>query len=1426
MSQRKTKNAIVRVLAFVFAFAMTMGIFAPYAPAEVSAARFSFVGEDSNVTTNIMLNGKDTGAIYTRVHLGSGGSSGYGANRIINIVEANPSKYPNLSFEVINSGTYNKNAQPLTSEVAKFNEPGKTILAAVNGDWMSWVNSLGASVSANYRVSFSPLVADGEICCSQMTSIEQAADYYTMCITKDNQIVIDKPTVDTTIKNTTKGTSITPTGLNRAPVNNSLNVYNNRLNDSNYVSSDAYEVVITTDSTNKFYQKQAVTGTVTNIYPAGTVSRCGLTDNIVILTARGNKISSLNGKFSIGDRVSITAEIKCDTNSSAWANCEEAIGGQCRVMKGGKIVNDLSGADMNQYPTNIIGYKSDGTVMMCMVTADTNGKYVGLDFNSNIATFCKEVGYDTCFLFDGGGSTTMVTLDAGKYVERACYSDGQIRNVWNGLALVYDANANGSSNPPAPPVLSSASQIAAGETKLTQNITGNLTVTEGTYVIDLAGFTWSNDNVALEVDGTANVTIIDSVGGGKISVYPNDAINAYGGSLTLNGVTVEADGSGMDAIFVKAGNILVKNSTLIAPKAGIDASQSDTAATIVVDGGTFGVYAGAEDKSRSCAIEFRNDNKNITLKGDIKFENNVIIRRNDCTKELEQLITFGDESKDSTITNTDKTYSNDSNTWRFSTIDYKYTASSVPTAKPTTQPTAQPTTAPTVAPTVLSSASQIAAGETKLTQNITGNLTVTEGTYVIDLAGFTWSNDNVALEVDGTANVTIIDSVGGGKISVYPNDAINAYGGSLTLNGVTVEADGSGMDAIFVKAGNILVKNSTLIAPKAGIDASQSDTAATIVVDGGTFGVYAGAEDKSRSCAIEFRNDNKNITLKGDIKFENNVIIRRNDCTKELEQLITFGDESKDSTITNTDKTYSNDSNTWRFSTIDYKYTASSVPTAKPTTQPTTQPTAAPTAEPTAQPTAAPTAKPTETVVYPCIQTSHDAYAISTITAPTGYYLQSVTLDKAWVGIVFPGWAVHNDGTATFEVYAFDTDLDTSAAGAALLSETIQIKEIAQNEHRFATSLPAGKYVFKISNLGGTAPHFGIGQKLPDIDTDVAINEVAVSNEFDPNVHAVIINYITSGNSSENPSEPKETIIYPCIQTNHDAQGLTTVTTPSGFYLQSVTLDKSWVGIVYPGWCEPNDGTATFEVYAFDTDFDTSISGTAILSETIKVHQIPFNKHMFAKSLPAGKYVFKISNIAGTGVHFGIGQKLSNIDTEISIYEVAVSIPFDPTQHALIMNYIVSDISADEPNENTEHLIPSAGSNVVVDSNKAIASGIAAQSSTAAVIAQFKNSGNVQVVDKNGNVLSASALVGTGCKVQLVDNGTVKDEATIVIKGEIDGNGVIDSDDAIYLLRNTLFAGLYPVVTEDDVDGNGKYDSDDAIHLLRYTLFPNLYPLK
>lgn len=505
MCNNSKNRQVVKILAVIFVIVLAVGAFWQNGESYVKAARFSFVGEDSNVTTNIKLNGKDTGAVYTRVHLGSGGSAGWGANKIINIVEANLEKNPNLTFEVINCGTYTKNARPLTEEVNKYKEDDKKILAAVNGDWMSWVNSLGASVSANYRVSFSPIVIDTEIWCSQMPPIEQGADYFTLCITTDNKVTIGKPTVDVKVKNDTTGKTITPTGFNRAPVNNSLNLYNNRLNDSNYVSTDAYEVVIKADTTNKLYNNQKITGTVTNIYKAGTTKRAGLDDNILILTARGTQISKLQGKFSEGDKVTISSDIKCTEDRTYWENCEEAIGGQCLVMKDGKINNELLGGSADNYPTNIIGYKSDGTIMMTMVTADTDGVRKGLVFNKQIDDFCKEIGYDTCFLLDGGGSTTMITLDNNKYVERSCYSDGSIRSVWNGIALVYDETPDvpATPTPVATPTKSPATPTKAPTVSVAPSKTPKATPTNTPTVVPSALPTESPS-----ADTTAESTII------------------------------------------------------------------------------------------------------------------------------------------------------------------------------------------------------------------------------------------------------------------------------------------------------------------------------------------------------------------------------------------------------------------------------------------------------------------------------------------------------------------------------------------------------------------------------------------------------------------------------------------------------------------------------------------------------------------------------------------------------------------------------------------------------------------------------------------------------------------------------------------------------------------------------------------------------
>ena len=68
--------------------------------------------------------------------------------------------------------------------------------------------------------------------------------------------------------------------------------------------------------------------------------------------------------------------------------------------------------------------------------------------------------------------------------------------------------------------------------------------------------------------------------------------------------------------------------------------------------------------------------------------------------------------------------------------------------------------------------------------------------------------------------------------------------------------------------------------------------------------------------------------------------------------------------------------------------------------------------------------------------------------------------------------------------------------------------------------------------------------------------------------------------------------------------------------------------------------------------------------------------------------------------------------------------------------------------------------------------------------------------------------------------------AYAAVTGDFTGDGKVTSDDAVYLLRHTLFPQGYPVTGDADFTGDGKVTSDDAVYLLRHTLFPSGYPLK
>ncbi len=71
--------------------------------------------------------------------------------------------------------------------------------------------------------------------------------------------------------------------------------------------------------------------------------------------------------------------------------------------------------------------------------------------------------------------------------------------------------------------------------------------------------------------------------------------------------------------------------------------------------------------------------------------------------------------------------------------------------------------------------------------------------------------------------------------------------------------------------------------------------------------------------------------------------------------------------------------------------------------------------------------------------------------------------------------------------------------------------------------------------------------------------------------------------------------------------------------------------------------------------------------------------------------------------------------------------------------------------------------------------------------------------------------------------------STIVVisyqRGDVNGDGYVNSNDSIYLLRYILTPNRYPINQSGDMNGDGYVNSNDAIYLLRHILTPSRYPL-
>ena len=432
-----------RIIAFAFFALVCFESF--FCTVSAIGTTHKFTDEVSRRVTEIKLaNGVRTGVNWTNISLDG---NTYGRDREVNIAEFDLAD-THLSLEVINSGKYMVSSSTVDKAASAYNtdHKGQTVLAAVNGDlWMTAVHSSKEVTSKTLKVSRGVLIIDREIWATEQIDAENKAatneergtpspPKSAFGVTDENQPLVGSPDISITM--TLNGKGIEVDGLNRLPALDSLIVYNHRVNSSNYVLNDAYEIELEAVGGTAFTLDGTVRGRVKAIYPSGSQARPAINEDSIILTARGAAIDRIIG-IKIGDDIEFSASLTDRFGrTELWQNVTDAIGGHMQTICDGKSYGALS-SSKTSYPTALIGYKSDGTVAFITVTSSLDNSRAALSLDKAYK-FCREYGYHNVFYLDGGGSTTFVTLEDGSYVTRNKCSDGAPRAVINSVAVVYN----------------------------------------------------------------------------------------------------------------------------------------------------------------------------------------------------------------------------------------------------------------------------------------------------------------------------------------------------------------------------------------------------------------------------------------------------------------------------------------------------------------------------------------------------------------------------------------------------------------------------------------------------------------------------------------------------------------------------------------------------------------------------------------------------------------------------------------------------------------------------------------------------------------------------------------------------------------------------------------------------------------------------
>jgi hypothetical protein len=268
------------------------------------------------------------------------------------------------------------------------------------------------------------------------------------------------------------------------------------------------------------------------------------------------------------------------------------------------------------------------------------------------------------------------------------------------------------------------------------------------------------------------------------------------------------------------------------------------------------------------------------------------------------------------------------------------------------------------------------------------------------------------------------------------------------------------------------------------------------------------------------------------------------------------------------------------------------------------------------------------------------------------------------------------------------------------------------------------------------------------------------------------------------------------------------------FYFHEVSQKVSIIKPVYTNCVFDMDaGSFIPHLYPFGTgDVQVSAQRMEIVDissvASMKVDSLP-QKTVYNLGEKLDLSGLKISAVTENGTIFEAFEYTvspnENLDTagvnRVNVSFAGASVDFE-------VNVIDPNALPPEPSE----IILKPDAESFLENNYLIVS--AAEKTVEKLLEDFENKG-LLVADCFGNELSSDSFVGTGSQISLVKDGTVSDYLHVVVMGDVDGNGCIDTTD--YLRIKNYFLGEFELDElfgiAGDMDSNGEIEATDYLRI-------------